>query len=136
LYSSLVALLLGWDARPTILPASTASQTSQVNGDHLGHAGGAFVPGTRSSCACGSKDRVRRDLHWGTNSSSTLTAVVDDQASIGITRWTESGTHVFPLIATLLEVTSAKLVQGQVSVRWYPLGLKSNDGTKVGRRAV
>jgi hypothetical protein len=121
----------------TVLAAGTASQTGHANvkiiSDMLA---AAFVPALQATARAEAKTVYAGACTGGTNSSSTLTVVVDDRPDLGTTCQTESGTDIFPLITTLLEVTSAQPAQGQVSVRLCPSVLKSNGGTKVGWHAV
>ena len=113
LYSSQVALLPDWDAMFTGLAAGRASQTGHANvriiSDMLA---ATFVPALEATARAEAKTVYAGAYTGGTNSSSTLTVVVDDRPGLGTTCQTESGTDIFPLITTLLEVTPAQPAQG------------------------
>ena len=121
----------------TVLALGTASQTSHANMKIISDMLAAvFVPALEAIVCAEAKTVYAGTYTGGINSSSTLAVVVDDRPGLGITCWAESGTDVFlPHYNTSEGDTSAARTEpGQREV--YPSGLKSNDGTKVGWRAV
>jgi hypothetical protein len=139
LYSAEVALLPDYDVGFTVLAAGLRSNANvRILSDILA---AVYVPALEAA-AKQEAQQIYAGTYTGTNgTSSSLTVVTDGKPGLGITQWVENGTDVFPLIGAILGATPEQLAQaaqagGGVSIRLYPTGLKSRDGTKVAWRAV
>lgn len=141
LYSAEVALLPDYDVGFTVLTAGLQSSVNvRVVSDILA---ATFVPALEAAAAQEAEQIYAGTYTSTADANSSLTVVVTDgKPGLGITRWIENGTDVFPLLGTLFGVTSEQLAQatqagGGLSVRLYPTGLRSRDGTMaVAWRAV
>ena len=129
LYSGEVALLSDYDVGFTVLAAGQSStQNVQILSDMLA---ATFVPALEAA-AKEEAENTYAGTYTDSGAKSTLTLVTDGNPGLGITSWTDDGTDVVSGIGALLGATSAK----RVSIRLYPTGLKSKDGTKIAWRAV
>lgn len=129
-----MALLADYDVGFTVLAAGWQSHASiRVISDILA---AVFVPALEAA-ARQEAEQVYAGTYAGpadTSNSSLTIAVMDGKPGLGITRWIENGTDVFPLLGALLGATPEQLAQAahsssSVSVRLYPTGLRSRAGT-------
>jgi len=134
LYSSEIILMPDYNVGFTVLAAGQLSHNNvRILSDMLA---AIFVPGLKAA-AKEEAEQVYAGTYTGPiGTNSSMTVVTDDNPGLGITQWNLNGTDVFPLIGTIYGATPDQLAQLQVSVRLYPTGLQSADGTKVAWRAV
>ena len=129
LYSGQFALLTDYDVGFTVLAAGTSStQTVEIVSDMLA---ATFLPALEAA-AKEEAQSTYAGTYTDSGSNSSLTVVTDSNPGLGVTSWAENGTNILPGIGALL---GAKEEQ-QVSIRLYPSGLKSTDGTRIAWRAV
>jgi CubicO group peptidase (beta-lactamase class C family) len=139
LYSAELALLPDYDVGFTVLAAGLQTDANvRIISDILA---AVFVPALEAA-AKQEADQVYAGTYTGpAGTNSSLTVVTDGSPGLGVTRWMENGTDVLPLIGIILGATPDQLAQlaavgGGVSIRLYPTGLMSSDGTKAAWRAV
>ena len=128
LYSGELALLPEYDVGFTVLAAGVSSNANvRILSDILA---AAFVPALEAAA----KEEAEKNYAgtYTSGANSNVTVVTDSNPGLGITSWTENGTDVFEILGSVLGVTSAQ----ELSVRLYPTGLKSKDGSKVAWRAT
>ncbi|KAK6389192.1 hypothetical protein LTR65_006954 [Meristemomyces frigidus] len=131
LYTSQLALMPDHNAGFTVLTAGqSGDDIARIVSDMIAS---IFVPAFEEAAR-----EEASAIYSGTYSSgnSSITITTDSQPGLLITSWTNQGSDFFSALASLNAVSADQTVGSDLSVRLYPTGLNSNDGTKVSYRAV